>query len=274
MYKWIVESLYQPFPMLPGRRAQSWRHQPSYRRPRHFHAEPELNVVFRGHAVMGLGDHVERLDQGDVMLFHPGQDHVLLDASADLELFVVALQPDLVANAGASLARVANRACRLPESALAPLYASLVGLGEVADPHAVELQLVAIFAEVQARSSTNHVLCRRALQEVNADPELCARELARRLGVVPSVLSRQFHGEMSLTLVSYRSRQRAMAFIRLVDSGKPLTRAATEAGFGSYAQCHRVISKVLSCAPQRYFATERRRIDELRYVEGSSRQPL
>src|SRR6188474_321335 len=94
--------------MLPGRRAQAWRHQPAYRRPRHFHPEPELNAVCKGSAVIGLGDRVVRLGPGGVILFHPGQDHVLLEASADLELWVVALRPDLAGQALHSLSRAAS----------------------------------------------------------------------------------------------------------------------------------------------------------------------
>jgi hypothetical protein len=49
----VTASLYQPFPMQPGHRAQAWRHQPAFLRPRHFHEEPELNLVTRGTATFG-----------------------------------------------------------------------------------------------------------------------------------------------------------------------------------------------------------------------------
>src|SRR6478736_8520005 len=87
--------VFQPFPMLPGRRAQAWLHRPAYRRPRHFHAEPELNFVFHGHATMGVGETTVDLERGDVLLLRPGQDHEMLRASEDLELVVVAVTPEL-----------------------------------------------------------------------------------------------------------------------------------------------------------------------------------
>ncbi len=61
-----------------------------------FHEEPELDFVFRGAATLGVGDQCVTVTAGDVVLLHPGQDHELLEASADLELHVVALQPSLV----------------------------------------------------------------------------------------------------------------------------------------------------------------------------------
>jgi AraC-like DNA-binding protein/mannose-6-phosphate isomerase-like protein (cupin superfamily) len=258
----MAESLFQPFPMLSGRRAQAWRHQPAYRRPRHFHAEPELNIVFRGSAVIGLGDGVVRAHAGDVVLFHPGQDHELLEASAELQLFVVALRPEVAERACSPLARASSHGCRLTTSDLSSVEDQLGALGAVVDGNAVEEQLASLFQEVQGKLSTNHVLSRRALQEISAHPETSGSDLAERLGVDPSVLSRHFHEDLGLTFVSYRARQRAMTFVRLVDSGQSLTRASQEAGFGSYAQCHRVITRALGCAPHKYFAGERSRIDQ------------
>ena len=102
----VPAALFQPFPMLPGRAAQVWRHQPEYRRPRHFHEETEVNAVVRGSALVGIGDRTLELGPGELVMFEPGQDHVLLEASDDLELFVFALRPELAASA--SSARSAN----------------------------------------------------------------------------------------------------------------------------------------------------------------------
>src|SRR4051794_26418128 len=101
--------------MQRGNRAQAWRHQPAFLRPRHFHAEPELNLVTRGTATFGIGDEQMTLVRGDVVLFHPGQDHVLLSASADLGLFAVALVPELAARACGALTQVSTRGFRLSE---------------------------------------------------------------------------------------------------------------------------------------------------------------
>ena len=77
--------LFQAFPMLAGRAAQAWRHQPAFHRPRHFHAEPELNLVVRGHARIGVGERTFLLTAGMLLAFQPGQDHELIEASPDLD---------------------------------------------------------------------------------------------------------------------------------------------------------------------------------------------
>jgi AraC-like DNA-binding protein len=261
----MATAVLQPFPMLAGRRAQAWRHQPGFRRPRHFHPEPELNVVAHGSATIGVGDQVLQLGPGDVVLFHPGQDHVLLDASAELELFVVALRPELAERACGSLSHVRSKGARLSDLALRGVVRHCEGLIAVADSHAVEQGLSSVFNEVRALPASNHVLSRRALQAMAAHPEATCSALAHRVGVAPSALSRHFHDDLKLTFVEYRARLRVMGFVRLVDEGHTLTSAALTAGFGSYAQCHRVLSRTFGCAPQRYFDSERWRIDDARY---------
>jgi AraC-like DNA-binding protein len=210
---------------------------------------------------MGVGDTVVHMSRGDVLFLHPGQDHVLLSASEDLGLFVVALRPELAARACHSLASASSYGCRLSDAALLSVEDQLRGLATVVNRDPVEQNLVALFEQIAAQLRVQHVLTRRALQEVGANPEAASAELARQLGVHPSALSRRFHDDLSLTFVEYRARLRTMRFIHQVDGGKSLTAAALEAGFGSYAQCHRVTSRALGCSPQRYFASERARID-------------
>lgn len=69
-----------------------------------------------------------------------------------------------------------------------------------------------------------------------------------------------------------------MRFIRLVDAGRSLTRAALEASFGSYAQCHRVFHQYLGCTPRVYFAAGRAEIDsrlepQHRLADGYGERP-
>ena len=89
------DALYQPFPLPTRARGHVWRHKPATRRPRHFHAEPELNLVTAGTARFGMGDLAIDVGPGDLLWWPPGQDHVLLDASVDFDLFVVGVTPEL-----------------------------------------------------------------------------------------------------------------------------------------------------------------------------------
>jgi AraC-like DNA-binding protein len=251
-----LDALYQPFPMLPGRRAQGWRHQPSFLRPRHFHREPELNLVVRGSARLAVGESVVGALAGDCLFFTPGQDHQLLEASADLELFAIALTPALCA-------RVGSMACprrRLSAAELTDAAARLQAASQLNDAVAVEQALVPLF-ELQA-SPARRRSTRLGLERLLLEPAVSGAELAAYARTSQSELSRHFRRDIGVRLVEYRARLRLMAFIAQVDAGRSLTRAALAADFGSYAQCHRVFRRALGCGPQHYFAERRRDIDE------------
>jgi AraC-like DNA-binding protein/quercetin dioxygenase-like cupin family protein len=259
----VSDALFQPFPMLPGRAAQLWRHQPAFRRPRHFHEEPEVNVVVRGTARLGVGDRTVELGAGELVLFEPGQDHVLLDASADLELFVVALRPALAERVRGERPSVFKDKVAVSESELAGLRERACVLGDVREHAVVERELGELFASLCARPSTSHVSSRRAVGVLRAAPELSGVELARRIRTAPSLMSREFHRDLGLTLVEFRARLRLMRFVRLVDLGSSMSAAAFDADFGSYAQCHRAFQRALGCSPRAYFGGARRALEAI-----------
>ena len=241
-------------------RAQVWRHQPSFLRPRHFHAEPEINWVVKGNGRVGIGAHERRVSAGDVLLLPPGLDHVLLDASADFELFVSALKPELAARAlGAKAA--SSGAIRLDHRQLDAAAMELAALSDLRDPTAHEQRLGDLFEAMNRTAAQAHVLSRRLLEGVRLKPELSESAFARRFCTSPSEASRQFRRDFGVTFVDYRSRVRVMRFVERVDGGGSLLRAALAAGFGSYAQCHRVFRRALGCSPSAYFAGARHGID-------------
>jgi AraC-like DNA-binding protein/mannose-6-phosphate isomerase-like protein (cupin superfamily) len=251
-------ALYQPFPMLAGRRAQAWRHQPSFLRPRHFHREPELNFVVRGSARLSVGERLIELRSGDSLYFPPGQDHQLLEASPDLELYAIAIAEQL----SDQVARFAppTQPFRLEPSALEERATSLLACGELSDATAVERLVVPWFESRQpaaTRAST-----RRSLERLLAEPALSGAALADDARTSLSELSRHFRRELGVRFVEYRARLRLMSFIREVDAGRSLTAAAIRADFGSYAQCHRVFQRALGCSPRQYFGKRRQELDD------------
>lgn len=254
----MSEAVFQPFPMLPKRRAQAWQHQPAYRRPRHFHREPELNFVVRGVATLGVGTRVQRALAGDVVVFEPGQDHVLLDASHDLQLFTVALTPELWQRsrgleAGSTSAQEPQRQARAVEALLA--------VAELRDAVVVETLLSELFCELKARASAPSSVSRRAAQQAVAQPGASCSALASQLGTHPSNLSRVCARELGVPLVELRSRLKLGEFVRLVDAGQSFTQAALSAEFGSYAQCHRVFRRATGYTPRAYFSGARANVD-------------
>jgi AraC-like DNA-binding protein len=257
----MPEAVFQPFPMLPARRAQVWRHRPEYRRPRHFHREPELNFVVKGSATLGIGTRVRHALAGDVVVFEPGQDHVLLDASDDLELFTLALTPELWQRRSAADAGTPPNAQPLPDAEQARVAEALHAVADLHDALSVEARLGDLFSQLRAHASTPSSVSRRAAQRALLRPGASCSALASQLGTHPSNLSRVVTRELGVPLVELRSRLKLSEFVRLVDAGQSFTQAALQADFGSYAQCHRVFRRFTGYQPRAYFAGARAELD-------------
>jgi AraC-like DNA-binding protein len=100
-------------------------------------------------------------------------------------------------------------------------------------------------------------LVERVLQAVSDDLPMTGEQLALELGVSPGHLARSFKREMGLSLVDYRNRRRIDRFFDAVTRAGGtvnLLDAALKAGFGSYAQFHRVYRKFLGTAPREVLA--------------------
>jgi AraC-like DNA-binding protein len=257
-----MHAIYQSFPMLPTRQAQVWHHQPSFRRPRHFHAEPELNIVTRGSGVLAVGSQHLSITAGSAVLLQPGQDHELLAESPDFELFVLALRPELAQQCHALAPR---RLCciELDEATLGTLRSTLMAIGHIADASVVERLLGDSFDDLVPRFDAPQGLGRRVLLAMQTNLEASETEVADGLRAHPSDVSRAVRHALGMRLVDYRVHLRLMQFIQCVDAGQSLTHAAFASGFGSYAQCHRAFWRHVNTGPRAYFASERVEVDRL-----------
>ena len=267
-------ALHQDFLPADDEKAFVWKYSDPIggRRPRHFHGEPEINLVVRGAATFGVGDRVLRVSQGELVTFPSGQDHVLLEPSSDLYLFAVGLTPHYSA-------QVLKGDVSLPMHLKLDkheLRSITTRAAEIVDrPRSEQLgaELWERIHWVSRRSSaagnhTAHVLTRRVLQVMRRAPELGLEALAAEARAHPTEVSRHFHRDMGMTLVRYRMRDRVMRLIQLVDAGqRQLTAAANDAGFGSYSQCHRAFQSELGCAPRQFFAAGFRARMQLVYAE-------
>ncbi len=84
-------------------------------------------------------------------------------------------------------------------------------------------------------------------------PSLGGKQIADRLDISLSRLARVFKAEMGMSLVEYRNRLRLDRFGALLENGRNnLLEAALDAGFGSYAQFHRVFRALRHAAPREY----------------------
>lgn len=93
---------------------------------------------------------------------------------------------------------------------------------------------------------------------LHQDASLSGRELAKRFAVSPTKLTHLFKDEMGIGLVDYKNRLRLERFFSLVaPGGGNLMQAALDAGFGSYAQFHRVFREQLGKTPREYIGVDR-----------------
>jgi AraC-like DNA-binding protein len=239
------------------------RHTAGTLRPRsHCHAELELNLVVRGTASYLMNDRGYELTAGTLTWLFPDQEHVLVDESADHALWWAVFRPSAVA-------RIATSPHAQPLLERDPVGRYSRGL----DPQRVQ-RLAALFGELHEAGTVDDTLLNAGLSyllasawrafldssevvgdlEVHPAVDTVARllqadpaagdltDLARTVGLSPSHLSRLFTTQMGVSISRFRNQQRLDRFIRLYRHGRGTTAlaAAHEAGFGSYAQLHRV----------------------------------
>jgi AraC-like DNA-binding protein len=101
--------------------------------------------------------------------------------------------------------------------------------------------------------SPSRQLATAAAETLAKEPGIASKEMARRLSISLGRLTRVFKSEMGMSLVEYRNRLRLDRVDRLLDEGcANLLDAALAAGFGSYAQFHRVFRLVRGMSPRDY----------------------
>ncbi len=94
------------------------------------------------------------------------------------------------------------------------------------------------------------------IEALATDPSLSGGVLSKRYEMSLSRLARLFKSEVGLSLVEHRNRMRVDRFLSLVRSGRvDLLLAALDAGFGSYAQFHRVFRTLHGQSPREYLRT-------------------
>jgi AraC-like DNA-binding protein/mannose-6-phosphate isomerase-like protein (cupin superfamily) len=260
----VRRAIHQGFlPTAGSARAFVWKYSPVNwgRRPRHFHIEPEFNLIASGSATFGVGESVVTVSEGDLLGLPPAQDHVLLRASPDLYLFAIGVEPAF----SSDVLRAEADDVMLPVHLrlAANDFRSLVNRASaIVDQNGVEQRCAELWEQAHwlawrrtARPMTSmHVLTRRSLAAVNRAPDVDLRALSARLKTADSEISRYFHRDVGMTFAHYRTRLRLLRMIRLMDlGGTTLSSAAQEAGFGSYSQCHRIFQAELGCSPRRFF---------------------
>jgi AraC-like DNA-binding protein len=244
--------LLQSFPMEGRRRAQAWRYQPQFRRPRHFHDQSELNVVTRGVGRFVVGNTEIAVGAGEVISFFPGCEHELIAASEDLELFAIGFEPELVQAYRRECGEVLSFAggpTTVEQAELRAIRELCLSADESRCRLALEAQLLAVAASV-ARKPRNLPLGWLAADAIAGDPEQSREELTQMLRSNRGDVSRAIQRDVGSTLPALKNRVRVLDFIRRLDAGASMTTAARLAGFGSYSQCHRAFLQHFGHGPR------------------------
>jgi len=241
-------------------------------RPRaHRHAEVEVNLVVRGTASYLLGERRYELAQGTLTWLFPGQDHVLVDESDDHELWWAVFRPSLVARVTTTeqvppllekdpVGQFSRRLDAARARRLGALFR------EVRDAETFDealfnagLSYLLMFAWHAFLDSADvvegsdlHPAVETVARLLRADPSAGdLASLARTANLSPSHLSRLFKAQTGVSISRFRNQQRLQRFQVLYGRGRRTTAlaAAVEAGFGSYAQFHRVFRELTGRNP-------------------------
>ena len=239
----------------------------------HHHAELEFNLVTQGRGLYLLAGRKYQVRRGDLLWLFPAQEHVLVEQSADFEMWIGVAKPATVrriaTDAGAKVLRQQNPVgeyCRrLPQ----PVFARLEHLlAEIAATRAraglfnagLAYALLAAWQSFEHAADVPvhdvHPAVEKAARHIrDKNNTLGLTELARHAGLSAPRLSRLFKQQTGIALVDFRNRQRVEKFLALYRTGQRTTmlEAALAAGFGSYPQFHRVFKRVTGHSPGGYF---------------------
>ncbi len=226
----------------------------------HRHPELELNLVLRGRATYLLGDRRYELTPRTLTWLFPAQDHVLVNESHDHELWWAVFRPELVLRvapgspvverdpAGQYSRRLDSRRAERLDGLLRELRDAEHEDVELLNAGLPYLLLSAWRAFLDSADLVAGVDVHPAVETVarllRADPEAGALDaLARTAGLSPSHLSRIFKAQTGVSITRFRNQRRLERFLALYGDGRRTTAlaASLEAGFGSYAQFHRVL---------------------------------
>jgi AraC-like DNA-binding protein len=238
----------------------------------HHHEELEVNLVLRGRGTYLFGQRRVPLAVNSMIWLFPEQEHVLVDWSHDFSMWVLVFRPNLVRRHAQTGARRVLRAddpgeifCRQVDARQVELlnrvYQDAAG-GEGIDAAnaALGYALVASWqayqysSEPPARVDVHPAVAKAARLISEADDAPALDHLARDAGLSPARLSRLFKQQAGISITAFRQRKCLERFLRLYGRGARFTliEAALEAGFGSYAQFHRVFSRLMRTNPAAY----------------------
>lgn len=240
----------------------------------HLHRELELNLVIRGSGTYLIQGGRYTIGPGSLLWLFPSQPHLLVEASEDFMMWVVVFRPRLVRRFAESSTRLLEaleaealepvqvvRLERSRESVLAQGISHLSAIDPSAGAwfnsglgyHLMLAWELTRQARVIPAGDRVHPSVEKALHLLREAPETRSLpHLARRVGLSYSRLCALFMEQTGTRLGQYRNQMRLEKLARLMHlhPHRTLLELALEAGFGSYAQCHRCLAGAASLSPR------------------------
>lgn len=286
-------AIFQEHYLLPSTHEGAiWPFSRDYLKPRHFHAQLEFLVMLRGQARVRIGYSMHRVHAGQLVWHLPGIEHEVVETSADCDLRVVHVEPDLCTGLVSSPPPAGTCSADASESSLR--WARQLGertcgrpvvelksrdrdrLLELCDSTCADNGLTASEASARVRAALSTAWAatlsdhddRRPLSMIELascllfdDPGLDRSALCRTLDVSEGYLSRRFQAELGVSFSAQRARTRVAAFVTLVNrERRNYLEAALGSGFNSYSQLHRVFWQVVGMNPKAYFHGDERNL--------------
>jgi AraC-like DNA-binding protein len=256
----------------------NWCGHLTFAPPPHRHDVLEVNLVQNGTSTYYIDGRRYELEPGHVVFLFPDQEHALLATSLDYRAWVIHARSGFVrgiCTTGPTRALARTRAPRqfasaLPAARARHLTRLFQALSETMDDDA---QFNSGLAFALLTSWIEHLRARAIVPDARREPAvervilllrddggLSLDDLSRAAGTSRSVLTRLFKRQTGLSILEYKNRLRVERFLALYDDGAKVTLldAALAAGFGSYAQFHRVFRDVMGHTPSRLTRSARR----------------
>jgi len=215
----------------------------------HWHEELEFNLIVSGSAYYVIGSKRHLLTAGTLIWLFPRQEHLLVEYDDSFCMWVVVFTEPVRMLALEDFDRL-DELARIIHKTTGDADRFNLGISFLAAQgwHAF------LHGEALEAGSDLSPLVVGALRIITRERGcITLPELAAQLNATPGWLSRSLHRELGITFTGYCQRTKMSQFCRLrkTHPGSSLTTLAYRAGFGSYAQFHRVYREAYGAPPSR-----------------------